>query len=103
MATANIIQTHSHGVSHIQAVPVPALGSEALTFAARATSIELHEDCRMVTVGVTAAAYLSFGGAGVTVTLDPDGFHAWQPANTIVSYPINRSVVSHVIAWDGST
>jgi len=103
MATANIIQTHQHGVSHIQAVPVPALGSEVLTFSTAATSVAFDEACAMVTIGVTAAAYLAFGDADVTVGLELGEFDAWQPANTIVSYPINRDLVSNVVAWDGSS
>jgi len=101
MATANIIQTHRHGVSHVQAVPVPSLGAEALTFTTVATSAELDEQCAMVTVGVSAAAYLKFGDASAPLSLE--SFDAWQPANTIVSYPLNRDVVSHVRVWDGSS
>jgi len=105
MAVANIIESDALGPD-VQAMIVPSAQTHAVTFTVNANNVDagngpFGEATRMVTIGVTAAAYLKFGKAGVTATADD--FDSWQPANTLVSYVIQRGKVDRVSVWDGST
>ena len=107
MATALIVQgsaigNDGHG-QVVQAVLVPSTATENLTYTTSAESLAFEEDTRTVTVAVSAAAYLKFGKSGVVASTGNNGFDAWQPANSVVTYVIDKRHIDRVAVYDGTS
>ena len=107
MASGLVIETNNIGNDGqgnlVQAFLVPAVATHNVTFTTTAASGAFAAETRVVTIGVTAAAFIKFGTSTVVATTADDGFDTWQPAATLVSYVIDPRKVTHVALYDGSS
>lgn len=104
MATAII--TESDTVDQkLQALFAKPIQTQVVTYTSTArNSVPIKDDTRAITIGTDGTkAYIAFGDETVTAGATTGTFHAWQAANTLVTYLRGSKDITHVALYDGST
>ena len=108
MATALVIQGDVIGNDGagqlVQAVLVPSIDTESVTYTTSVASAQFAAATRVVSIGTDGTkAFIKFGKGGVSAGADSGTFDYWQPANSVVTYVIDRRFVDRVAVYDGSS
>ena len=104
MANAVLSYTGKHQVSHVQAMPATPIASETVSYTTtNRNATAFPADAAFVTIALDGTkAYLRFSKDIAGATVAPATAHWFQPANTIVTYPLQDGE-QYVAVYDGSS